>query len=133
MITKYGPGACRVCGDHMIVIKWADGWRCEKHSRSHACVIEGCRRSTVTKGTPSSEVWICGEHWRLYCPPRSLRRRAFRRFWAKAKKLGATGGHDWPDELERQYWRWWETFVSMARAKAAGGHINIAEIERMFG
>lgn len=125
MFTKYG---CRVCGHHMIVIKWADGWRCEKHSRSHACVIDGCKRSCSTEGTPSSEVWICGEHWRLYCPPRSLRRRAYLSFFRRAKKLGG-----WTDELNEQFWRWWATFVANARAKAAGGSINVSELNRMFG
>lgn len=107
--------------------------RCAKHRQSHACVIEGCRRSRSTKHVPTTEDYFCGEHWRLYCPPRSLRRRTYHAFWRRAKKLGLAPSDPWPPRLERQFWRFWETLVRNARAKAAGGSLDEAAINRMFG
>ena len=56
-----------------------------------------------------------------------MRRRAYHAFFRRAKR------HGWSDELTAQFWRFWDSLVASARRRAAGGHLDIAEIERMFG
>lgn len=139
---------CGCCGDEMAdirqrggsIVQWPNGQvRCDRHHDRNPCAIEGCKRSTSApkdrRGVPfiRDDQWLCSEHWRRFVPPRSLRRRAYRAFWRKAKRAGATGGGDWPDDLERQYWRFWDQLIATARTKASGGTLDEQEINRLFG
>lgn len=136
---------CGCCGASCLnrasLTIWANGQaRCGSHHDRNPCAIEGCKRSTAApkdgRGIPfiRDDQWLCSEHWRRFVPPRSLRRRAYRAFWRKAKRVGCTGGGDWPADLERQYWRFWDQLVATARAKTDGrGYIDEREINRLFG
>lgn len=128
--------ACGCCGDEFAdvrerggsIVEWPNGTvRCDRHHDRNACAIEGCKRSASTKAQPRNDLHMCGEHWRLYCPPHSARRRAYLAFFRKAKRYG------WSDQLERQFWRFWGTLVANARRKATGGSIDVAAINRLMG
>lgn len=86
------------------------------------CLIEGCKHTTARQGGP----WICGEHWRIGCPPRSPERRAYNRFFRLAKRYG------WSTELRRRYWRFWDALVARARRRCAGD-VDMTEVNKMFG
>jgi hypothetical protein len=102
-------------------------YRCPKHLDRNPCAIEGCKRTTSANGYHSADVWICGEHWRRYIPARSLRRRAYHAFFRRAKR------HGWSEELKADFWRFFDALVASARRRSSGGHIDVAEIERLFG
>lgn len=125
------PG-CQCCGYTEGRLWLSDGFnliRCEKHKDRNPCAIDGCARTRSADGRLGNDQWLCSEHWRSFCPPRSARRRAYHAFFRKAKKLGS-----WPPELEAQFWRFWDTLVASARARhAAGGTIDQDEINKMFG
>jgi hypothetical protein len=87
------------------------------------CSIEGCHRSTARK----TSVWICGTHWKRHCPPRSLRRRTYHRYFARAKR------HGWTPEIERGFWRFWELLVRLANAAEKRDAFDMTEINKLFG
>lgn len=132
--AQYGPTLqwCRVCGTTV----WfpsgfkagdEDKIRCEKHRRSNACAIEGCRRSTkASSDWFGLNLWLCAEHWRLGCPARSADRRVYHRIFRLGRRYG------WNGALSRRYWRIWARMVARARARCAGD-IDEAEIRRLFG
>lgn len=127
---------CACCGDTSPQSRGTGYWspyRCWRHGDRNPCAIEGCTRTRAAKGRLDNSAWICRDHWRAFCPPRSLRRRAFLAYFRKAKKLGYGPNDRWPDELEESYWRFWRRLISNARHKAAGGNLDIAQIERLFG
>ena len=136
------PG-CKCCGATNIMLHIdmeADfrdhpSIRCYKHKDRNPCAIEGCPRTTALKGSVrTTDAWLCSEHWKRFCPPRSARRRAYRSFFNKAKKLGLTSKDRWPVELEDGYWRFWDLLIRNARAKhAATGALDPSEINRLFG
>lgn len=110
------------------VTTWPSGQtRCARHHDRNPCAIEGCKRSLSASGDLRSDLWLCGEHWRRYVPPRQARRRAYHAFFRRAKR------HGWDADLRRKFWRYWFALVAQARRKAEGGSINVAEIERLFG
>lgn len=125
--------ACHVCDRDTIT---ADGltrqnrkgkpgiWACADHLDRIRCVIDDCRRTR--KGKPVEE-WVCPEHWRRYVPPRSLRRRAYHAFFRRAKRRG------WCEKSAAQYWRFWDTLVSVIRAEHARGVVDMTEVNRLFG
>ncbi len=137
--------SCGCCGSNWWRDGWGDSgplrlmvdasqvenrtWRCEKHVERNPCAIEGCRRTTAApeSGRLGSDQWLCGEHWRRFVPPRSLRRRAYHAYFRRAKREG------WSPPLRRKFWRFWDSLVASARSRAAGGHIDKGEIERLFG
>jgi hypothetical protein len=88
------------------------------------CSIDGCDAQT---GRDVGSAWICSTHWRRHCPPRSLRRRAYHRFYRKAKQ------HGWTDKLRMQYWRFWEMLVRLANAAEKTDKLDMTEINAMFG
>ena len=98
-------------------------WACEEHRDRTKCAIDGCSRSC--KRGPWE--WVCSVHWRRYCPPRSLRRRAYLAFFRKAKR------HGWTERLTAQHWRFWDTLTRAANAAESAGSIDIAEINKLFG
>lgn len=123
-----GPG-CACCGERWLTMHGhSDNWRCGKHRDRNPCAIEGCKRTTAApEGQLATDQWLCSEHWRLYCPPRSMRRRLYHRYFRKAKWFG------WTPELERSFWRFWDRLVADARKRATDGYIDETEINRIFG
>lgn len=136
------PG-CKCCGDtdgplHIdLDMDFTDhpSIRCRKHLDRNPCAIEGCSRTTGLKGSVrTTDAHLCPDHWKRFCPPRSARRRAYRSFFAKARKLGLSNKDRWPDELEHGYWRFWELLIRNARARHTGtGALDPSEINRLFG
>lgn len=101
---------------------------CDDHKDRTKCAIEGC--ATSTKRESGSAEWLCPVHWRRHCPPRSLRRRVYHRFFRDAKKLG------WTERRTAQFWRFWDTLVRIANAAEAQDAFEAAEVKRineMFG
>lgn len=127
---------CACCGDSEPQ-RHANGfwspYRCWAHADKNPCAIEGCTRTRGAKGRLDNSIWLCREHWRTFCPPRSLRRRTFLSFFRKARKMGFKDNDRWPDELEERYWEFWRRLIANARHKAKGGNLDLAQIERLFG
>lgn len=119
--------SCRCCGEPA----WPN-LRCTKHQDRNPCAAEGCRKTRAAHGRLSDEASLCGEHWRAFVPPGSPTRRAFNRLARIAKRLGYKRTDRWPDELEARWWRLWAGVMRRVR-RAADGHIDRAEIERLFG
>jgi len=131
------PGAvCACCGDTDIV-RHSNGYRspfrCHKHARQNPCVIEGCTRvrgaPEYSDGSPklSNNEVICAEHWRRYVPPRSRVRRIYHAHFRRAKRLG------WNDKRAAAFYAFWNRLVARVRSRATDGHIDEAEIKRLFG
>ncbi|MFL6864099.1 MAG: hypothetical protein ACJ8DZ_13980 [Allosphingosinicella sp.] len=125
---------CRVCGGALPEVPGApaDAYRCERHEGRNPCCIEGCRRSVaapVEDGVPhlANDQAICGTHWRLYMPPRSLIRRAYHAHFRRAKRLG------WTHRSVAKFERFWDALVRTARRRSEGGHVDEAAINRLFG
>lgn len=107
---------------------WPNGQvRCDKHHDRNPCAVEGCKRTTSADGHFALDGWLCGTHWKMACPPHSAPRRVYHRFFRIAKRRG------WDRALEARFWRVWGRLVAIARTRAAGGHIDEAEIKRLFG
>jgi hypothetical protein len=132
--AKYGPTLqwCRVCGttvwfpSNPVADEDLDAVRCERHQRSNACAIEGCKRSTKAgKRWFGINLWLCSEHWRLIAP-RSPERKIYHRIFRLAKRYG------WSEALIARYWRIWNALVSRARARARGD-VDMDEINRVMG
>lgn len=129
---------CDCCGDDSHIVVQRGGFvavhesgavRCDRHYGRNPCAIEGCKRTTAapSSGELRNDQWFCGEHWRRYVPPRSLRRRLYHRFFRLAKRDG------WGDDLRRRFWRFWDRLVADARRRATEGDLNMDEIERIIG
>ena len=107
---------------------WAAALRCERHHLRLPCIITGCGRTFRLELCDSWESRVvCGRHWRL--APRYMRDRV-----ARLRKLASRRG--WPDRLRRLHGLAFEAVVrAIERTGGVGGegHIDIAEIERMFG
>lgn len=127
---------CACCGIYATVVRPARvvrvvphrnrQWRCEKHADRNPCAIEGCERTTPARGFFGTEQWLCGEHWRMACPPKSAQRRVYNRLFALEKK------HGWTPDLDARYWRIWPNILRHARGLTAGD-IDMKEINAMFG
>lgn len=125
--------ACHVCDRDTLA---ADGltrqnrkgktgiWACSEHLNRIRCAIDDCRH---THRGVLGEEWICAEHWRRYCPPRSRRRRAYLAFFRRAKR------HGWCEKSAAQYWRFWDTLVAVIRAEHTRGAVDMTEVNRLFG
>jgi len=70
---------------------------------------------------------MCPTHWRRYCPPRSLKRRAYLAIFRKARRFG------WNPRLIAQCDRFWDTLVRAANAIESREGPDMAEINKMFG
>lgn len=76
---------------------------------------------------------MCGTHFRRFCPPRSRRRRAYNEFFRRGKRYG------WDAGFRSKFWRFWHTFVSVARRQASDptviglGSIDMAALEQAIG
>ena len=60
-------------------------------------------------------------------PPRSPERQVYHRFFRVAKRTG------WTADLKTRFWRFWDGLIKRVRRRAETGHIDQAEIERLFG
>lgn len=100
-------------------------WACSEHRERIKCVVPDCVR-TASREKRGSE-WICSEHWRRYVPPRSRLRRLYHAHFRRAKRLG------WDDKRTAQFWRFWEWLVDGVIARATEGHIDMTEINKLFG
>lgn len=128
---------CSCCGERpfadLVCVKPASNpndreYRCSSHRDRNPCAIEGCCRTTkMPAAQPANDRWLCGEHWRRFIPPRSPERRVYHRLFRLAKR------HGWTPELRARFWRLWDGMVARARRRSADGHLDQAEIERMFG
>lgn len=116
--------SCRCCGG----LGW-ENQRCSKHQGRTPCAAEGCHRTTTKHMT----YFVCGQHWKAYVPPGSPERRALNRLTRLAKKLGYSKTARWPDQLERRWWSLWDGIARRVQRRSASGHLDQAEIERMFG
>lgn len=139
MITKEGM-ACGCCGVDRLG-NGVDGLyrystkavRCSRHIGRNPCAIEGCHRTGAApideSGFPChyDDQLICAEHWRRLIPPRSRERRLYHAHFRRAKRQG------WTEENRRAFWRYWDRLVAIARRRAAEGHLDIAEINRIMG
>lgn len=102
--------------------------RCAKHVGRLPCIIEGCGRTfKMDPGEGYSVVTCCGRHWRM--APRYMRDRA-RFLRKKAEKMG------WGGRAGRLHHIAWHRCIAAINRRGdigGEGHIDIAEIERMFG
>lgn len=124
-----GSPCCQCCG-YSDGSMWGDGenFRCDKHRDRNPCAIEGCKRTTAAhEGRLATDQYLCSEHWRALVPPRSRRRRIYHHYFRKGKRFG------WSPELTRSFYRFWDRLVADARKRTTEGHIDEAEIGRLFG
>jgi hypothetical protein len=120
---------CRCCGDQVTLPARGPHHRCDRHAGRNPCIIEGCKRTTAApeNGRLSSDEWICGEHWRKYVPPRSRLRRLYHAHFRRGKREG------WTMKRNRQFHRFWDFVVRVARKRHEGGFLDEAEIARLMG
>ncbi len=109
-------------------------YRCAKHRDRNPCAIEGCKRTMSAEGHFSNDVVLCSEHFRRFCPPHSKLRRIYRRFFRLAKRQATPANPEgWDRDLDRRFWRFWRSLIAKARRQAAGGDVDMTEINKMFG
>lgn len=96
------------------------------------CNVEGCTRTTSRVG---GDAWICGVHWKRYCPPRSRRRRAYHWFFKQAKRHGWhwKGPTGRGANLDWRFWRFWDALVRVANAGEKADTLDMTEINKLFG
>jgi hypothetical protein len=133
MVIDYPQPRCRCCGNPVDVSSDIVHVRCHKHRDKNPCAVEGCERTRVANGRlHDGRHFLCRDHWRVACPPKSKWRQAYNRFFRTAKKLGLSRTERWPENLERRYWRYFGGLVARARRMAAGD-LDMAEINKLFG
>lgn len=129
-LEMYPVPVCGVCGAWNPQYVDAGVYRCWKHLKSNACVIDGCSRSRKTDRQPRDDWFMCSAHWRAFVPPKSPMRRIYNRVWRIVKKGG------WTMKLRRREQRIWQSIVRRARQAHSGqfeGFVDEAEINRLFG
>lgn len=114
---------CICCGSLAVSIKWADGWRCDRHANSTPCQVEGCKR---TGARAKYSETICADHWRAGVPPGSAARKVWNRFHRIVKRFG------WTAEREARSDRLWAWLKARCNA-AARGDLDQREIDKLFG
>jgi len=107
-------------------------YRCNRHCDRNPCAIEGCSRTGKANGHYTDDGYLCSTHWKIACPPHSVERRAYHRFFRTAKKLGLARDQRWPEALENRFWRYWGGLLRRARRRCAGD-LDMAEINKLFG
>lgn len=134
--------SCGCCGavndygirmDIIIVARRAYGavHRCCKHRDRNPCAVDGCSRTTAAKRYPDDRLYLCPEHWKLACPPRSQERAVYNRLFRLQRARTGKGGQ-WPVDLDARFWRVWGAIVRRARNETAGD-LDMKEINAMFG
>lgn len=119
--------SCLCCGEPA----WPNK-RCTKHQDRNPCVVEGCSRTMPARGWLRDDDFLCGEHWRAFCPPGSPIRKAFNRLGRIARKMGFKRHDRWPKELQARRWRLWDGLIRRIR-RGNEGHIDEQAIRSMFG
>lgn len=122
---------CRVCGGAIPPVPGIkpEDHRCYQHQDRNPCLVEGCRRSgpVPEDGKLALDQLICGTHWRLYVPARSLLRRTYNAHFRRAKRKG------WTHKSVAQFERFWDSLVKTVRRRSEAGHVDVAAIHRLFG
>jgi hypothetical protein len=106
-------------------------YRCAKHRESNPCAVDGCARTRGAARYYNDRLYLCAEHWKLACPPRSSARAVYNRLF-KLKRQHSGKDGTWPQDLDNRYWRVWGAIVRRARSETAGD-IDMDEINKMFG
>lgn len=130
------PPYCPCCGEEFYVqytvVRHTDPLKCEyrcwTHREKNPCAVEGCARVRKANGNFGNDQWLCSEHWRMACPPRSTTRRIYHRIFRDVKKRGGK----WSMADERRFYRVWNAIVRKARSMSAGD-IDMDEINKLFG
>lgn len=123
-------GTCGCCGSVWAKVGQKPHFRCGKHIGRNPCAVEGCSRTC--KGEYYGDRFhLCAEHYRIAAPPGSKERQVLNRLWRLQRKRTGKGG-DWPQDLNRRYWRVWFRIVAIGRARTAGD-IDMDEINKLFG
>lgn len=129
IVVKPAP-ACACCGATEITTKLKlvdEGpprqWRCDKHVGRNPCLVQGCGRTREGQ-RPQLDAYLCGRHWR---PVPKYLKLAYNRIWRLKKKSGG-----WTDVLIERHWLIWRKISRRAEA-AVHGHLDLAEIEKLFG
>lgn len=80
-------------------------------------------------------LWICGTHWRRHCPPRSLRRRTYHRFFrlAKLHGWGWKGDNNRHPRLDWRFDQFFANLIRIANAAEEAQQIDMTEINKLFG
>lgn len=124
------PG-CGVCGTRDGSMYGSKDWsqlRCERHRDRNPCLIEGCKRTREAGNAGlATDQYLCGEHWRKYVPPRSRLRKLYHAHFRRGKRQG------WTMKRDRQFRRFWNFVVRVARKRHEGGYLDEAEINRIMG
>lgn len=134
---------CACCGyDHMSTVSIAAvvhhirpelrRYRCWRHLERNPCAVEGCEKTRAAKGHFSNDAYLCRDHWRQVCPPRSQPRAVVNRLFRLARKRGYGRAEDWSRDLETRYWRVWGALVARARSQTSGD-LDMTEINKLMG
>jgi len=72
-------------------------------------------------------------HWRRHCPPRSLRRRTYHRFFrlAKIHGWGWKGRDGRRARLDWRFEEFWTSLIRAANAVERGDEMDMTEIEKI--
>jgi hypothetical protein len=129
-------GAINTIGIRMDVVRVAARaagpiYRCAKHRESNPCAVDGCDRTRGAARYHDDRLFLCVEHWKLACPPRSPARAVYNRLFRLQRALTGKNGA-WPQELDNRYWRVWGAIVRRARSETAGD-VDMTEINKLFG
>lgn len=119
--------ACACCGEATSPPNDGLNPRCARHADRNPCIIEGCRKTIAAKSALSSDVMMCGDHWRRYVPKGSRARAAYLALRRRGKNDG------WSDETWRKFNQLWDTIVRRARRQSTEGRVDVAEIHKLFG
>ena len=131
IVPAPGCGVCGTRGGFGVTMYGSKDWtqiRCERHIDRNPCAIEGCKRTREAGNAGlASDQYLCGEHWRKYVPPRSRLRKLYHAHFRRGKREG------WTMKRHRQFHRFWDFLVSVARKRHEGGFLHETEINRIMG
>lgn len=134
-IPEIRCGVCQRSIDEVAFFHNSNGCqRCDRHVGRDPCAIDGCEHTRkATDHFYQDKAWICSEHWKIVCPPRSKTRQVYNRFWRIAAKLGGWDAKT-PElvKLKRRFWRFWDALVKRGNRMLAGD-IDQKQIDKMFG
>ena len=126
----YPTPICGVCGAWSPQYADCGVYRCYRHLKANACVIDGCSRFRKTEYQPRDDWFMCSTHWRAFVPPKSAMRRIYNRVWRLSKQAEHRGG------ARHREMRVWRAIVRRARQAHSGqfeGFVDEDEINKMFG
>lgn len=106
-------------------------YRCDRHRESNPCAVDGCTRTRGARRYFDDRDFLCADHWKIACPPRTPERAVYNRLF-KLKRQHSGKDGPWPRDLITRYERVWGAIVRRARNETAGD-IDMQEINAMFG